>query len=518
VDQTADQLAQHLQELQSYLKSEQPRLAELVDEYQQLDKVAYRMGLLSQSQSYADRVSWWPLIAVLGTFSAGKSTFINDYLEFDLQRTGHQAVDDKFSVICFAGDGQSKTLPGTALDADPRFPFFSIGKEIEEGAEGEGRKLDSYLQLKSCPCEKLKGKILVDSPGFDADEQRTATLSIADRIIERSDLVMVFFDAHRPEPGAIRDTLEHLVEKAVARHDATKFIYILNQIDVTADENNLEDVVAAWQRALAQKGLTAGRFYRVFSQTACVHIENEEAARRLIEWREQDMADLEDRLNQVEMQRVYRVADSLRHHCLHIEEKVVPELKERIADWRRFVLLADGAVVITWIVLALLTLLFSGDWTGLKYAPASYIQAIIDNMMLKGLLGAFIIGSVVIFHFGFRRFAQQRYRPASDEHNMEGFDVDALDQAFVKSTGPFRTIFMRWPSGWNFFNRRNLSSIYFRAGTFIKQLNDTHIQPDGTWQDNPDDDVMVQEENVETRHEVEQEVKQEMAQNIGEKS
>ena len=116
MDQTADQLAQHLNELQTYLKQEQPRLAELVDEYRQLDQVAYRMGLLSRSQSYADRVSWWPLIAVLGTFSAGKSTFINDYLEFDLQRTGHQAVDDKFTVVCFAADGHSRTLPGTALD------------------------------------------------------------------------------------------------------------------------------------------------------------------------------------------------------------------------------------------------------------------------------------------------------------------------------------------------------------------------------------------------------------------
>jgi GTPase Era involved in 16S rRNA processing len=479
MDQTADQLAQHLHELQSYLKQEQPRLAELVDKYRQLDQVAYRMGLLSRNQSYADRVSWWPLIAVLGTFSAGKSTFINDYLGFTLQRTGHQAVDDKFSVICYAGDDQSKTLPGSVLDADPRFPFYSIGKEIEEVAEGQGRKLDSYLQLKTCPCEKLKGKILVDSPGFDADEQRTATLKIADRIIDRSDLVMVFFDAHRPEPGAIRDTLEHLVEKALERHDATKFIYILNQIDVTADENNLEDVVAAWQRALAQKGLTAGRFYRVFSQTACTHIENEEAARRLIEWREQDMADLDNQIEQVGMQRVYRVADSLRHQCHHIEEQVVPELKKRLSDWRRFVLKADIAVLITLGVAVVFLLLFSGSWSGFDYTPANHVQTLLDSMMLKGLLGALVVAFVAILHFSFRRFAQQRYRPKADEASLDDFDVSSLDQAFIKSTGWFRSLLMRSPSGWNFINRRRLSGIYFRTGVFIKQLNDLHILPDG---------------------------------------
>jgi hypothetical protein len=497
VDQSADQLAQHLHELQSYLQGEQPRLAELVDEYRQLDQVAYRMGLLSRSQSYADRVSWWPLIAVLGTFSAGKSTFINDYLEFALQRTGHQAVDDKFSVICYAGDGHSKTLPGTALDADPRFPFYSVGKEIEEVAKGEGRKLDSYLQLKTCPSEKLKGKILVDSPGFDADDQRTATLRIADRIIDRADLVMVFFDAHRPEPGAIRDTLEHLVEKAIARHDATKFIYILNQIDVTADQNDLEDVVAAWQRALAQKGLTAGRFYRVFSQTACTHIENEEAARRLIEWREQDMADLEERLDQVELQRVYRVADGLRHQCHHIEEQIVPELRERLADWRRFVLLADSAVLVTFGVLLVFTLLFSGTWDGLQYTPAKFVQLALDTPIIQWLLGALLLGSLGILHFSFRRFAQQRFRPASDEPPLEGFDVESLDKAFIQSTGPFRSLFARSPSGWHVFNRRRLSNIYYRAGSFVKQLNDSHIQPDGTWQDDTSDDNKMPEEAAE---------------------
>ena len=479
--QTADQLAQHLRELQAYLKQEQPRLAELVDEYRQLDQVAYRMGLLTTSQSYADRVSWWPLIAVLGTFSAGKSTFINDYLEFSLQRTGHQAVDDKFSVICFAADGQSHNLPGTALDADPRFPFYSVGKEIEAEAAGEGRKLDSYLQLKTCPCEKLKGKILVDSPGFDADDQRTATLRIADRIIDRSDLVMVFFDAHRPEPGAIRDTLEHLVEKAIQRHDASKFIYILNQIDVTADENNLEDVVAAWQRALAQKGLTAGRFYRVFSLTACTHIENEEAASRLIDWREQDMADLEERLDEVETHRIYRVADTLRHQCRFIEENVVPELMERISDWRRFVLSADAAVITVYVVALLLLLLFTGSWDGFDYVAADFVQSVVNSSLLSGLLGAFVLGSIAIFHFGFRRFAQQRYRPCADESRLEGFDTEALDRAFIQSTSAWRSLLLTKPRGWHMFNRKRLSNVFYRAGVFIRQLNDAHIQPDGSW-------------------------------------
>lgn len=479
MDQTPDQLIKHLDDLQSYLRREQPILASLVDEYRKLDQVAYSMGLLPRNQTYADQVSWWPLISVLGTFSAGKSTFINDYLEFSLQRTGHHAVDDKFSVICYSSDGESHVLPGTALDADPRFPFYSIGREIESVVSGEGRKLDSYLQLKTCPCDRLKGKILVDSPGFDADDQRTATLQIADRIIERSDLVLVFFDAHRPEPGAIRDTLEHLVEKAVERHDSTKFVYILNQIDVTADENNLEDVVAAWQRALAQKGLTAGRFYRVFSLTACTHIENEEAARRLIEWREQDMADLDMRFDQVETQRVYRVADSLRQLCTDIETAIVPDLRERLADWRKFVLIGDSIVLSFALVAFLFWLLFGGSWEGLSYTPPELVTSMLDSKLLLSLASATGLSSYIILHYLFRGMARKRYRPASDDIPDHLAAHAFLDKAFMKSTGIYRSIFWSFPAGWNFLTRRKLSGIFTRSGEFIKKLNDMHISPDG---------------------------------------
>ena len=60
---------------------------------------------------------------------------------------GHQAVDDKFTVITFSPDSSQRTLPGLALDGDPRFPFYQISEEIEGVSQGEGAKIDNYLQL-----------------------------------------------------------------------------------------------------------------------------------------------------------------------------------------------------------------------------------------------------------------------------------------------------------------------------------------------------------------------------------
>ena len=173
---TSSPIEQRIRKLQNHLEQENPILLQVVKTFRLLDRVAYRTGLLDNTESFATRVPWWPLIAVLGTFSSGKSSFINSYLGVKLQQTGNQAVDDKFTVMCFTNDEVSRTLPGLALDADPRFPFYQMSQSLDSVAAGEGRRIDAYLQLKTCDSERLRGKILIDSPGFDADAQRTATL------------------------------------------------------------------------------------------------------------------------------------------------------------------------------------------------------------------------------------------------------------------------------------------------------------------------------------------------------
>ena len=251
-------ISQRLRDLKRRLKQENPILEHVVDSFRELDRISRRLGFFDRDESHANRTSWWPLISVLGVYSSGKSSFINHFLSYRLQATGNQAVDDKFTVICFTDEKAVRVLPGLALDADPRFPFFRMSRAIDDVHRGEGRRIDAYLQLKTCPSEALRGKILIDSPGFDADAQRNSTLRITDHIVDLSDLVLVFFDARHPESGSMHDTLEHLVRRTIARRDSNKFLYILNQIDATVPEDNIEDVFASWQRALAQSGLTAG--------------------------------------------------------------------------------------------------------------------------------------------------------------------------------------------------------------------------------------------------------------------
>ena len=467
-----------LKHLESHLQQENPVLLNTVQSFKQLDKVAYQLGLLDHEESYATQIPWWPLISVLGTFSAGKSSFINHYLQFPLQRSGNQAVDDKFTVICYSREKNAHSLPGVALDADPRFPFYQISDEIELVAEGEGQRIDSYLQLKTCPTENLRGKIIIDSPGFDADAQRTSTLRITDHIIDLSDLVLVFFDARHPEPGAMRDTLDHLVSNTIKRSDSGKFLYVLNQIDITAREDNPEEVVAAWQRAMGERGLTAGRFYTIYNPDLALPIDDPALKERFERKRDHDLKEIHERMNQVEVERAYRIVGTLEKTATDLEEKAVPALTSLLETWRKRVITTD-IVVYSLLVIALIAgSIQLGYWQGFSFKPA-WLDSVIDNpLALFGIaLGSYIV--LLAIHFGVRRIIarsmSRMIRKQAAELDIKG----SLVSAFNRSTSVWRSIFHTRPVGWNRRSRKLLSRVMQDSDDYVQTLNDRFTNPSG---------------------------------------
>lgn len=471
-------ITKRLQSLESHLKHENPILLDAVESFRKLDKVAYSLGLLEKSQSYATMIPWWPLISILGTFSAGKSTFINHYLDFSLQTSGNQAVDDKFTVICHSRENDVHTLPGLALDADPRFPFYQISEEIDKVTEGEGKRIDAYLQLKTCPSEQLRGKILIDSPGFDADEQRTSTLRITDHIINLSDLVLVFFDARHPEPGAMHDTLEHLVANSIIRPDSNKFLYVLNQIDTTAREDNPEEVFGAWQRALAQKGLTAGRFYTIYNPDAAVPIESESLRNRFESKRDADLSEIHNRIRQVEVERAYRIIGALEKTARDIEDRLVPIVKEGIERWRRLTLMLDAVSFGALIIVLLGISIQAGYWNGLQFAPPWWPK-IGENPVISLVVIGVLLGLGLYFHNLLRNFASRRVVKWLSRQSESPEEHDSLVGALRKSTRAWRSLFNQSPAGWGRRARRRLASVIADTDTMVQVLNDRFANPAG---------------------------------------
>jgi hypothetical protein len=472
-------LRERLAKLESHLEKENPLLLDAVIRFKKLDRVAYRMGLLNTHESYATRIPWWPLISVLGTFSAGKSSFINHFLGQKMQLTGNQAVDDKFSVICYSAQKESRVLPGIALDSDPRFPFYQMSDEIDKVSEGEGRRIDAYLQMKTSDSEKVSGKIIIDSPGFDADDQRNETLRLTDHIVDISDLVLVFFDARHPEPGAMHDTLDHLVGDTIRRNDSEKFLYILNQIDTAAGEDNPEAVVAAWQRALAQKGLTAGRFYAIYNEEVSVPIDDETVRHRFQSKRDTDLAEINERIHQVEVERSYRIIGALDHIVSDIENIVVPKLTELMRRWMKAVLIFDAAVFGSiFLLIAVIS-----NWISLWDL---FILDFTNQTVISTLKVAAMIVAVVVIHSTIRKFVARRMAIKLESESLAG----NLKTAFLRNTRPIRSLFHLSPAGWTSRSRRILAAVAGDASRFVQTMNDRFTNPSGIIEESPQAEIL----------------------------
>ncbi|MGI9303475.1 MAG: dynamin family protein [Gammaproteobacteria bacterium] len=470
----SQQLAGRIESLQKHLANENPLLVEVVKSFQRLDKVAYRMGLMRSDESFATRISWWPLISVLGTFSAGKSSFINQYLAQPLQLTGNQAVDDRFTVICYSRDNEVRVLPGLALDADPRFPFYQISEEIEKVAAGEGARIDTYLQLKTCRADTLRGRILIDSPGFDADEQRNSTLRITDHIIDLSDLVLVFFDARHPEPGSMQDTLEHLVAGTIQRNDSSKVLFILNQTDTAASEDNIEDVVAAWQRAIAQGGVASGRFYCIYNEELAMPIDDPHLRSRYQSKRDVDLHDIYARMEKVSVERVYRIIGSLENSANLVERTIVPALKDGLMQWRKGVLRWDLVAFGFGGALLLAATIFAGYWQGLSFRPPWW-EAVSASPVLLSVIVVLLLILAAGVHFAIRgsvagSITRRLQKSGAGNHVL---------RAFKRNTRAWRSI--AWPKmvGWDVFSRKRLRKTREEADRYVQKFNDEFTNPSG---------------------------------------
>ena len=463
---------QRIKRLKEHLEIENPALAEVVTRFQELDQIARKLGFMGRDDSYATQISWWPVVAVLGTYSAGKSTFLNEYLGQALQRTGNQAVDDKFTVIAYGSDDEAHQLPGLALDKDPRFPFYQISSDIEKVAKGEGKRIDAYLQLRTTNAPALQGRIFIDSPGFDADQQRSSTLMITDHIIDLSDLVLVFFDARHPEPGAMADTLKHLVVNTAQRADSAKFLYILNQMDNTAREDNPEEVVAAWQRALAESGLTAGRFFRIYSETAAQAIADDKTRERFQAKRDEDLSDIHARINQLDVERAYRIIGALEGNAKHLRDTLVPRLIDARQTWSTRSMIFNAIVFGGGLAAFLYYSISAGAWRGLYFTPFSDLD--IPVQFVVAAIGAALL---IYLNSMLRRLAGESVLRRLRRHKT-GNDDSLVIKAFEANLNSWWSSFIpSRPLGWTARNRRRLDAVIAGTGELVQKLNDRFARP-----------------------------------------
>jgi len=220
----------------NYITALRTELLEMVSE--QLTPVAMRYGY--SEVPLETNIKWRPQVLVLGNYSSGKSTLINEFLGTTVQGTGQAPTDDSFTVITF-DESEPEGAPirvtdqrdGKFLLNDPEYPFETLKKH--------GQRFASHFKLKKINSPFLKNLAIIDTPGMlDSITERDRGYNYQDVIgdlAQIADLVLVLFDPHKA--GTVREAHTSLRDTLPAKTFEDRVLYVLNRIDECASMTDL---------------------------------------------------------------------------------------------------------------------------------------------------------------------------------------------------------------------------------------------------------------------------------------
>ncbi len=221
---------------ENYINSLRAELVAMVADH--LTPVALKYGY-SEVPLEAN-IKWRPQVLVIGNYSSGKSTLINEFLGADIQATGQAPTDDSFTIITYEdapeGNNQVQLVEerdGKFLLNDPEFPFEILKKH--------GHRFASHFKLKKVNSPFLKNLAIIDTPGMlDSITERDRGYDyqeVVGDLAQIVDLVLVLFDPHKA--GTVREAHKSLRETLPLKTFEDRVLYVLNRVDECSSLNDL---------------------------------------------------------------------------------------------------------------------------------------------------------------------------------------------------------------------------------------------------------------------------------------
>ncbi len=180
--------------------------------------VAEHLTPVAMKYGYSDvplenTIKWKPMVLVIGNYSSGKSSLINELIGGDIQATGQAPTDDSFTIITYDETGPATTpvhvteeRDGKFLLNDPEYPFAMLKKY--------GQRFSSHICLKKVNAPFLKNLAIVDTPGMhDSISEHDRGYNYQEVVgdfARIADIVLVFFDPHKA--GTVREAHTSLKE------------------------------------------------------------------------------------------------------------------------------------------------------------------------------------------------------------------------------------------------------------------------------------------------------------------
>ena len=183
-------------------------------------------------------LKWKPIVLILGNYSSGKSTFINELLGHEIQRTGQAPTDDSFTIITAPGpEDTAGEVRGAALVNDDRLPFSSL--------KSYGEQLLAHFRMKFVESPLLENLVIVDSPGMmDSVTEKGRGydfLGVIEDLTKLADLIILMFDPHKA--GTIKETYSTIRNTLPGTSGEDRVAFVMSRID---DCDNLTDLVRSY--------------------------------------------------------------------------------------------------------------------------------------------------------------------------------------------------------------------------------------------------------------------------------
>jgi len=432
-----------LYNLEKQFASNNPVLQRALKVFQELDQIEFDLGLIGAEDTTASKQSWWPVISLFGGNSSAKTRFMNNYFGSEPLTAGIQAAHHKFSVLLYSSQANSVTLPATALDVDPRHPFYQVSRKIEQQEAGEGTRVNSYLELKTYNSPKLKGKLFIDAPNLMTVLMTPVVSMLVKHTIEQSDLVLVFTDALEQDTVLVNAFIQAIVN----HQDSNKFIYLIEESPTLGNAENIN----LWQRKLAEFGLNTGHFIIMPNQQAAIAPQSNRY-----------FAELDSRILNVGHDRSYRVLLALQKNIQDLEVVVIPEVKQGLDLWKEWVNLSSLIVLSVLVV----TIVF------VEIQIGGIVDLLIDPI-IGPLIVIFIIAVMIPVHvFASKFYARMIANRLLDRQKELGL-IENLADVFEKHLTLARMLLpFTEPVGWNKKVRARLLQLSERTKLLVQELND----------------------------------------------
>ncbi|MFZ4502699.1 MAG: hypothetical protein ACOYM1_01990 [Methylovulum sp.] len=439
-------LSKYLLNLEKQFAGDNPVLLQVAKIFQELDQLEYDLGLINADETTASKDSWWPIVSLIGGSSTAKSKFINSYLGSEQLLSGIQASSHKFTVLLDSPQPNSVTLQGTALDVDPRYPFYQVSRKIDRLQAGAGSRINAFLELKTLQSERLKGKLFIDAPAVVSSQAAPVVSLLTNHMIDHSDLVLIFTDIFEQDFPLMEELIAHII----TYQDSNKFVYLIDDAGEGLNVTNSNAIISLWQRKLSDLGINTGQF-----------IVLAELANQSIQPKPMCFSQIDQRLANVEHERSYRVLDALEKNIMDIENTVIPEVKRGIMLWKERSTLAS-VIVLSFI--AMLAIFAEIELGVLELL----IDPIIGPIALVSLIAVMLPMHLITSRILAKLITQQLNERQKELHLMEN-----ISEMFEKNITFFRMVLPVFePAGWNKKTKARLWQLRESTKELVQALND----------------------------------------------